>query len=156
MSGAIGSAAAGAGRRSRPGARPRAGWRRARRRFLRPEPRVRLGVLLGRNRAASAVRRSERRPRPTACDSWRAPRGVGVEIDGEAAVPVRAARRRGSKTAKASIRSTRRSSGGDDYELLFTVRRAPAARASTAVLPPGARACPARASGRSRRTGDSC
>ena len=88
-------------------------------RYLRPQPRVRLGTLLGRNRAATAcidlsdgladgVHR-------IAHDS-----GVGVTIDVDALPIEPEARavfeRRGVEPIAAAI------SSGDDYELLFTVR----------------------------------
>ena len=90
-------------------------------RYLRPEPRLRVGALLGRNRAASScVDLSD-----GLADGVRQiaqASGVGITIDG-AAVPVSdAARRwhdeRGQDAVMASI------AGGDDYELLFTVRPA--------------------------------
>jgi thiamine-monophosphate kinase len=87
--------------------------------FLQPQPRVRLGTLLGRNRAASScVDLSD-----GLADGLRQladASGVGLEVDG-AAVPVSAEARawfeaRGLDPVTAAI------AGGDDYELLFTVR----------------------------------
>jgi thiamine-monophosphate kinase len=75
--------------------------------YLRPEPRVRLGTLLSRNRAATAcVDLSDGLAdgaHHIACAS-----GVGVTIDA-ATIPV-------EDNVMAAI------TGGDDYELLFTVR----------------------------------
>jgi thiamine-monophosphate kinase len=89
------------------------------RRFLYPEPRVQTGKLLGRNRAAGAcvdlsdgladgIRRLADRS------------GVGAIIDAEA-LPIEPAARQwfealGADPTVAAI------TGGDDYELLFTVR----------------------------------
>jgi thiamine-monophosphate kinase len=79
-------------------------------RYLYPEPRVRLGLLLGRNRAASAcVDLSD-----GLADGVRqiaAASGVGITIDA-AAIPIE----EGLQSIDAAI------AGGDDYELLFTVR----------------------------------
>ena len=73
--------------------------------YLRPEPRVRAGVLLGRNRAASAcIDLSD-----GLADGLRqiaAASGVGMTVD-EASIP--------AATGVAELNS-------DDYELLFTVR----------------------------------
>ena len=73
--------------------------------YLRPEPRVRLGMLLGRNRAASAcIDLSD-----GLADGLRqiaAASGVGISVD-EASIPTAAGR--------TEFHS-------DDYELLFTVR----------------------------------
>jgi thiamine-monophosphate kinase len=75
--------------------------------YLRPQPRVRLGTLLSRNRAATAcVDLSDGladAAHQIACAS-----GVGITIEA-AAIPVE-----GSVTAAITA--------GDDYELLFTVR----------------------------------
>jgi thiamine-monophosphate kinase len=88
-------------------------------RYLRPEPRVRAGVLLGRNRAASAaIDLSDGLAegiRQVANAS-----GVGMLIDA-ATLPIdeetrRWYARRGADVVDASL------AGGDDYELLFTVR----------------------------------
>jgi thiamine-monophosphate kinase len=87
-------------------------------RFLRPDPRVRLGLLLGRNRVASScVDLSD-----GLADGVRqmaSASGVGVEIDaGQVPVPDAARRwfeREGRDPVEAAL------SGGEDYELLFTV-----------------------------------
>jgi thiamine-monophosphate kinase len=90
-------------------------------RYLRPEPRVRAGLLLGRNRVASScIDLSD-----GLADGVRhvaAASGVGIAID-EAAIPVRDdmrmwhARLGGNAVEDAWT-------AGDDYELLFTVRPA--------------------------------
>jgi thiamine-monophosphate kinase len=88
-------------------------------RFLRPDPRVRLGVLLGRNQAASAcVDLSDGlgdgvRQLATAS-------GVGAEIDGNA-IPVPDAARRWFEDREGVDALEAAISGGEDYELLFTV-----------------------------------
>jgi thiamine-monophosphate kinase len=90
-------------------------------RFLRPEPRMRAGLLLGRNRAASAcIDLSD-----GLADGLRqiaAASGVGITLD-EAAIPLDRGvaefhRSRGSDPLCAAL------AGGEDYELLFTVRPA--------------------------------
>jgi thiamine-monophosphate kinase len=88
-------------------------------RFLWPDPRVRLGLLLGRNRVASScVDLSD--GLGDAVRQVAAASGVGADIDGDA-VPVPGAARRlfedhdGLEPLEAAI------SGGEDYELLFTV-----------------------------------
>jgi thiamine-monophosphate kinase len=88
-------------------------------RFLRPDPRVRLGLLLGRNRVASAcVDLSD-----GLSDGVRriaAASGVGAEIDGDA-VPVPAEARRWFELVEGRDALAAAMSGGEDYELLFTV-----------------------------------
>jgi thiamine-monophosphate kinase len=88
-------------------------------RYLRPDPRLRAGMLLGRNRAASAcIDLSD-----GLADGIRQiaeASEVGIVVDG-ASVPIseEASRwyaRRGQDPVEASL------AGGDDYELLFTVR----------------------------------
>ena len=88
-------------------------------RYLYPEPRLRLGSLLGRNRAAMACMDSS----DGLADAVRQlaeASGVGATIEAEA-VPLEAdARRwfeqRGSDAVREAI------TGGDDYELLIAVR----------------------------------
>lgn len=89
-------------------------------RFLRPEPRVRLGQLLGRNRLASAcIDLSD-----GLADGLRqlaASSGVGLQVDART-VPIADGARRwfaeqGADPELSAI------SGGEDYELLFTIPR---------------------------------
>ena len=92
----------------------------ARQRFLRPEPRVRLGALLGRNRAASAcIDLSD--GLADAVRQLAAASGVGAVIEATA-VPIDPEARRwfeqeGVDPVSAALQ------GGEDYELLFTVPR---------------------------------
>jgi thiamine-monophosphate kinase len=88
-------------------------------RYLRPEPRVRAGLLLGRNRAASAcIDLSD-----GLADGLRqisAASGVGIVVE-EAAIPLAPGvaefhRGLGTDALCAAL------AGGDDYELLFTAR----------------------------------
>ena len=89
--------------------------------YLRPEPRVRIGTLLGRNRAATACMDLS----DGLADGVRQvaeASGVGITLDADA-LPIREAARRwhevrGRDAIDASL------AGGDDYELLFTVRPA--------------------------------
>jgi thiamine-monophosphate kinase len=87
--------------------------------YLRPEPRVRAGLLLGRNRAASAcIDLSD-----GLADGLRqiaAASGAGIAID-EKAIPLAAgvAEFYGSRGTDALCAAL---AGGDDYELLFTAR----------------------------------
>jgi len=87
--------------------------------YLRPEPRVRAGLLLGRNRAASAcIDLSD-----GLADGLRqlaGASGVGIIVD-EPAIPLADGvgefyRSRGADALCAAL------AGGDDYELLFTAR----------------------------------
>jgi thiamine-monophosphate kinase len=126
VSGTVGSAAAGLQMlqaRARPPATDDAGDRASGEgcinRYLYPEPRLRLGSLLGRNRAAMACMDSS----DGLADAVRQlaeASGVGATIEAEA-VPLEAdARRwfeqRGTDAVRAAI------TGGDDYELLIAVR----------------------------------
>ena len=81
------------------------------RRFLYPEPRMKLGLLLGRNRAATAcVDLSD-----GLADAVRRiaeASGVGVELD-ESSVPL---------DRNAGMPLDEAMAAGDDYELLFTAR----------------------------------
>jgi thiamine-monophosphate kinase len=88
-------------------------------RYLRPEPRVRAGLLLGRNRAATAcIDLSD-----GLADGVRqiaAASGVGIAVD-ENAIPLADGvreyhREHGHDPVQAAL------AGGDDYELLFTAR----------------------------------
>ena len=88
-------------------------------RFLRPEPRVRAGLLIGRNRAASACMDLS----DGLADGVRQigeASGVGMVLDA-AALPIADRTRRwyeaqGQDPVAAAI------AGGDDYELFFTLR----------------------------------
>ena len=90
-------------------------------RYLYPEPRVRLGTLVGRNRAASAcIDLSD--GLADAVHQIAEASGVGVIVDADA-LPIEPAARRwfeaaGSDPTEAAL------TGGDDYELLLTVRPA--------------------------------
>jgi thiamine-monophosphate kinase len=90
-------------------------------RYLRPEPRVRAGMLLGRNRAASACMDASDGLADAVRQVARAS-GVGIVLEGDA-LPIseevrRWHERRGANPLMASL------AGGDDYELLFTARPA--------------------------------
>jgi thiamine-monophosphate kinase len=117
VSGDIGSAAAGLQSLSA-GAPADGGMTACLAAFLEPQPRVRLGMLLGRNRAAtSCVDLSD--GLADGLHQLAAASNVGLEVDG-GAVPVADAARswfesRGLDPLMASL------TGGDDYELLFTV-----------------------------------
>jgi thiamine-monophosphate kinase len=118
VSGEIGSAAAGLQSLSA-GAREGQAMARCEAAFLEPEPRVRLGVGLGRNRAASAcVDLSD--GLADGLHQLAAASGAGLVVDA-AAIPLSDAARawfegRGRDPVAAAL------AGGDDYELLFTVR----------------------------------
>jgi len=90
-------------------------------RYLRPVPRVRAGLLLARNRvAASCVDLSD--GLADAARQVASASGVGMIIDA-GALPIRPAARewhaqQGSDPVEGAL------AGGDDYELLFTVRPA--------------------------------
>jgi thiamine-monophosphate kinase len=140
VSGTLGAAAAGLRALKHPVEDAEDGARRAERfplsassstsassaRYLYPEPRVRLGLLLGRNRAATAcidlsdgladgVRRITEAS------------GVGATIEASAIPIGPGAREMFSDNAVIEVMSR-----GDDYELLFTVRPRHAARLSAA------------------------
>ncbi len=88
-------------------------------RFLRPDPRIRLGLLLGRNQAASAcVDLSD--GLGDGVRQLAAASGVGAEIDGDA-IPVPEAARRWFEDREGLDALDAAVSGGEDYELLFTV-----------------------------------
>lgn len=103
-------------------------------RYLRPVPRVRLGTLLSRNRAASScVDLSD----GLADGAWRLANGSGVGLAIDAgAIPV-------EPGARAWFERERQDAvvaaitGGDDYELLFTVRPRHRGRLRTAAGPSG-------------------
>ena len=119
VTGTIGDAAAGlAALQAHGGAAP-SDLRESIERFLRPEPRIRAGLLLGRNRAASACMDLS----DGLADGLRqiaAAAEVGIAIDA-ASLPISSGVRRwhearGADPVMAAL------AGGDDYELLFTVR----------------------------------
>ena len=94
-------------------------------RYLRPEPRVRLGMLLGRNRAASACMDLS----DGLADAIRqvaAASQVGITIDADA-LPIADEVRRWHRDHKADP-AAMVLQGGDDYELLFTARPSHAGR----------------------------
>lgn len=116
VSGAIGSAAAGLGQLRQSGPTPANACVE---RYLRPEPRMRLGVLLGRNRAASACMDLS----DGLADGARqiaAASGVGMVIDGSL-VPIESdARMWHEQHGRDALLEA--VTGGDDYELMFTCR----------------------------------
>jgi thiamine-monophosphate kinase len=88
-------------------------------RFLRPDPRVRLGLLLGRNRVASAcVDASD--GLADALRQLATASQVGIDIDGDV-VPVPEAARACLAGQGAPDAFAAAISGGEDYELVFTV-----------------------------------
>jgi thiamine-monophosphate kinase len=90
-------------------------------RYLRPEPRVRAGVLLGRNRAATACMDLS----DGLSDAVRqvaAASGVGIAIQAEA-LPIPGEVRRWFEQRRADP-AIAALAAGDDYELLFTSRPA--------------------------------
>jgi len=117
VSGDIGAAAAGlqslaAGE---PGSPDMAACRAA---FLRPRPRVRLGALLGRNRAAtSCIDLSD--GLADGLHQIAASSGAGVEVDGRSVPILPAASAWFEARGKDPLLEA--AAGGDDYELLFTV-----------------------------------
>jgi thiamine-monophosphate kinase len=87
--------------------------------YLRPEPRVRAGLLLSRNRAATACMDLS----DGLADAIRqvaAASGVGMAIEGEA-LPIESEIRRWFEQRRADP-AIAALAGGDDYELLFTAR----------------------------------
>jgi len=123
VSGWIGQAAAGLAsclaRAGQPGpACPEASRGPCEARFLRPEPRVRLGLLLGRRRVATACIDLSDGLAAGLAELARAS-GTGLIVDGDA-LPIDDETRRwfdgrGEDAAVAAC------AGGEDYELLFTV-----------------------------------
>lgn len=103
-------------------------------RYLYPEPRVRLGLLLARNRAASAcIDLSD--GLADAVHQVAAASGVGAVIDAGALPIDPAARewfeRRGADSTIAAV------TGGDDYELLFAAKPRTGGRLTAAMRPAG-------------------
>jgi thiamine-monophosphate kinase len=137
VSGTIGAAAAGRFVRQRAAATAEAGGAgeeglaACAARFLQPEPRVRLGLLLGRNSVASScVDLSD--GLGDALRQVGAASRVGADIDGHA-VPIPDAARRWFEEREGLDPLDAAVSGGEDYELLFTVP-ARRQRALAAVL----------------------
>jgi thiamine-monophosphate kinase len=97
-------------------------------RHRRPEPRVRLGALLGRNRAASACMDLSD-GLADAVTQVAAASGTGAQIDA-AALPIAPAARAWFETAGADP-VVSAAAGGDDYELLFAVPRRARGRLAT-------------------------
>jgi thiamine-monophosphate kinase len=90
-------------------------------RYIRPEPRVRAGLLLGRNRAASScIDLSD--GLADAVRQVASASKVGMTLDATA-IPVSDAVRQWHEDAGGDVLETA-FAGGDDYELLFTVRPA--------------------------------
>ena len=97
----------------------------AEQRYLYPEPRVRMGMLLGRNRAATACMDLS----DGLADAVRqvaAASNVGITIDADA-LPIADAVRRWHVDHNADP-TAMALQGGDDYELLFTARPSHAGR----------------------------
>ena len=99
-------------------------------RHRRPQPRVRIGALLGRNRAASACMDLSDGLADAVRQLAQAS-GVGARVDGTA-LPIAAAgrdwfRARGEDPASSAA------AGGDDYELLFAVPRRGRSRLATVI-----------------------
>ena len=102
------------------------------RHFLYPEPRVRTGTLLGRNRAASAcVDLSD--GLADGVQRLAEQSGVGAVIDAGALPIEPAARTWFDGQAQDAMHSAL--TGGDDYELLFTVRPRTRGRLKAAMQP---------------------
>ena len=100
------------------------------RRYCCPEPRARIGALLGRNRAASACMDLS----DGLADGVRqitAASGTGAAIEA-AALPIPAAAREWFRRAGLDP-VTAAAAGGDDYELLFAVPRRARGRLATVV-----------------------
>jgi thiamine-monophosphate kinase len=134
VTGDVGAAAAGLGwlreARDAANARDLAGIDACVLRHRRPEPRVRVGALLGRNRAATACMDTS----DGLADAVRQiaeASNVGATIDG-ASLPIPAAareyfRRAGHDPIAAAV------AGGDDYELLFAAPRRSRGRLATVI-----------------------
>lgn len=88
-------------------------------RYLRPQPRVRAGMLLGRNRAASACMDTSDGLADAVRQIAEASQ-AGITLDA-GALPIGDAVRRWHEAHSSSVIDAA-IAGGDDYELLFTVR----------------------------------
>jgi len=98
------------------------------RRYRRPEPRTRLGALLGRNRAASACMDLSD-GLADAVAQVAAASGTGAVIDGDVLPITAAARRFFGEIGRDPV--TTAVAGGDDYELLCAVPRRARGRFAT-------------------------
>jgi len=104
-------------------------------RYLRPEPRVRLGLLLARNRAASACMDSSD-GLSDAVHQIAEASGVGARIDADA-LPIDPPAREWF-AARAMDAVTAAIAAGDDYELLVAVRPRARGRRAAAIRHGGA------------------
>jgi thiamine-monophosphate kinase len=121
VTGSLGEAAVGLHRLQAAGLAPGSAADACVKRYLMPQPRVRAGKLLGRNRAASSCMDVSDGLADCVRQVAEAS-GVGITLD-RAAIPVsadvrEAQLRRGRDPLEPAF------SGGDDYELFFTVRPA--------------------------------
>ncbi len=130
VTGEVGAAAAGLGWLRESGGVPIDGIEACANRHRRPEPRVRIGALLGRNRAASACMDLSDGLADAVRQVAQAS-GLGAELDASA-LPIPAAAR--AWFARAGVDPIQAATaGGDDYELLFTVPRRARGRLRTVV-----------------------
>jgi thiamine-monophosphate kinase len=134
VTGQIGAAAAGLGwlKDTKEGkdTKELAGMEECLQRYRAPEPRVRIGALLGRNRAASACMDLS----DGLADAVRqiaAASGLGAIVDGDA-LPIPAAARDWFRRSGVDP-VTAAAAGGDDYELLFAVPRRGRSRLATVI-----------------------
>jgi thiamine-monophosphate kinase len=97
-------------------------------RYRRPEPRARIGLLAGRNRAASACMDLSD-GLADAITQMAEASGVGAIVDAAAVPILPAARRWFERTGNDPVTATL--SGGDDYELLLAVPRRARGRFAT-------------------------
>ena len=115
----------GAGLNGSPSGRQGSAPHSSEQRYLYPEPRVRTGMLLGRNRAATACMDLS----DGLADAVRqvaAASHVGIAIDGDALPITDEVRRWHGEHAADPVAAALQ--GGDDYELLFTARPSHAGR----------------------------
>jgi thiamine-monophosphate kinase len=124
VTGRVGDASAGLEQLRRAadrGVQPVSEAREAIERYLRPAPRVRMGLLLGRNRAASSCMDLS----DGLADAIRQladASGVGLKVDGTALPVSPVVRRWHEECGRDPLEGAM--CGGDDYELIFTVRPA--------------------------------
>jgi thiamine-monophosphate kinase len=130
VTGEVGAAAAGLRWLRDPSSVPIEGMDACADRHRRPQPRVRIGALLGRNHAASACMDLSDGLADAVRQIAQAS-GVGARIDADA-IPVPAAARACFQVAGLDpVRAA--AAGGDDYELLFAVPRKRRGRLATVV-----------------------